>query len=529
MITIVPSVEHTQQWRASQSWYTDGKQNECEWFQQQCLRQITGYDLLKNTNMRLHLETKELLYQKNPLALQDGFEYTEDFDTCLKAMNYCFYFNLKFVCSVGGSQYRTLRETYHFIQTQLEHLVLFPDPSHYFINILDGNCSHQSKTKFEYLWRKEKYRSVQQQVFIGDMFQFQQFWHNFFPSPPQEKTITMKNKQQWGQFFTTHYQYILQNLYIPEGVTHILEPFAGAGDLLKFLPDKSSYTVECYDIEPQHSMIIQRDTFSNPPCFQGKFVLTNPPYLARNKSKEKQVFHKYGANDLYKCFLRILIQTPCQGGILIVPVNFWCSPRDMELRKQFLQQYKIVHVNIFEEPVFQDTDYAVCSFLFLQRTTCSTTTTNSIPIMLFPEKKNLELVLNEENKYMMGGEIFQLPRTYQYSITRRTRLNKDKPFTKILVKCIDDEKPIQLSITETSYVDETPHLSARSYATLVIEPTLPEEQQSQLVERFNQFLTEYREKYHSLFLTTYREYQRKRISFDLVYQIVGHLLEFSKK
>ena len=37
----------------------------------------------------------------------------------------------------------------------------------------------------------------------------------------------------------------------------------------------------------------------------------------------------------------------------------------------------------------------------------------------------------------------------------------------------------------------------------------------------------YREKYHSLFLTNYRESKdiaRKRISFDLVYQIVGHLL-----
>lgn len=29
-----------------------------------------------------------------------------------------------------------------------------------------------------------------------------------------------------------------------------------------------------------------------------KFVLTNPPYLARNKSIDKTVFDKYKTNDL---------------------------------------------------------------------------------------------------------------------------------------------------------------------------------------------------------------------------------------
>jgi hypothetical protein len=44
---------------------------------------------------------------------------------------------------------------------------------------------------------------------------------------------------------------------------------------------------------------------------------------------------------------------------------------------------------------------------------------------------------------------------------------------------------------------------------------------------FNNLLTEYRNKYNSLFLTNYRESHdiaRKRISFDLVYQIVSYLL-----
>ena len=48
------------------------------------------------------------------------------------------------------------------------------------------------------------------------------------------------------------------------------------------------------------------------------------------------------------------------------------------------------------------------------------------------------------------------------------------------------------------------------------------------MQDFNEFLEAKREKYHSLFLTNYRESKdiaRKRISFDLVYQIVEFILD----
>jgi hypothetical protein len=95
------------------------------------------------------------------------------------------------------------------------------------------------------------------------------------------------------------------------------------------------------------------------------------------------------------------------------------------------------------------------------------------------------------------------------------------------VKCIDDDKPIHIDMetADNIYIDTTPNLTARSYATLVIEPALSPEQQILLADKFNTLLNEFREKYHSLFLSAYREHKRKRISFDLVYHIIGHLLE----
>ena len=107
-------------------------------------------------------------------------------------------------------------------------------------------------------------------------------------------------KSQLGQFFTTNADYILQDLKIPPYVKHIIEPFAGNGDLL---PKSTSYTLECYDIDPKKDFITKRDTLLEPPSYLDKFVLTTPPYLARNKSKDKSLFDKYKMNDLYKCFL----------------------------------------------------------------------------------------------------------------------------------------------------------------------------------------------------------------------------------
>jgi hypothetical protein len=155
--------------------------------------------------------------------------------------------------------------------------------------------------------------------------------------------MNANRKRNLGQFYTTNYKYILSNMKIPEGTTRIIEPFAGECDLLKFLTN--SYTIECYDIDVKNPAVIHRDTLNNPPTYEDKFVLTNPPYLARNKSTDKAIYDKYKQNDLYKCFISELTTNNCAGGIIIVPLNFWCSIRknDIFLRKKFLNCYDMVN------------------------------------------------------------------------------------------------------------------------------------------------------------------------------------------
>lgn len=510
---LISSIEQTKQWRTSQEWYKNGKSNECENYQIRCIEQITGLQLIKQKGIRLNMFTFDLKSKKNPLKDVDGYEWTEDFDGLFEHQSITFYINLKFVCDQGGAQTRTLREVYHFIATQLQHVKKNPDKNIYFINILDGNESFRNMSKFKYLLKSFIYDKVDK-VFVGDMKQFEEFW----------KQKQVNKKQELGQFFTTNYIKILTNLNIPKNVKHVIEPFAGAGDLRPFI-NNPDMIIECYDIDPKNKDIIQRDTLQDPPCYYDKFVLTNPPYLARNKSKDKKYFDQYKVDDLYKCFIKQLIGSNAYGGIIIIPVNFWCSVRktDLQLRKEFIEKYEIIHLNIFDEPVFSDTSYSVCSFQFEKRKTINT----PINISVYPELQEFSVNLSNTNHYLIGGDIYNLKRTHYYNISRLTKNNKDKKNTNILLKCIDDEQPIGLTIVkdEKLYVDDTPNTSARSYATLLIEPPISKIEQENLVENFNNLLDKYRKNYHSLFLSNYRENKRKRISFELAYHIVGHLLE----
>tara|TARA_R110000765_G_C18850494_1_gene598915 strand:+ start:53 stop:1087 length:1035 start_codon:yes stop_codon:yes gene_type:complete len=342
----------------------------------------------------------------------------------------------------------------------------------------------------------------------------------------------MEEKKKFGQFYTTNQKYILNGFTIPNKIINIIEPFAGNGDLKNFIDkDDKQYQVEYYDIQPKQDYIIKKDTLNNPPDYTNKFLITNPPYLARNKSNDKSIFNKYDVNDLYKCLVKELLTNICLGGILIIPLNFWSSIRknDIKLRELFLEKYNIVLLNIFEEKVFEDTTSTICSFQFEIK---NDNKENKINIMIYPSKNKIETILNNDNNYLIGGDIYKLKLNNKYKITRLTKKNIDDKNTNILAKCIDDNKDNKISLSlvndDKIYIDQTPNLSSRTYATLVITPPIDKNKQTKLVENFNEYLNNYREKYNSLFLTNYRESKdiaRKRISFSLVYSIVQYILD----
>lgn len=173
---LIPSAEfQTKNWRKSRNWFDNGKRNECELYQRRVVEKITKMPCGKS-NIRINITTKEMLDKKYPMKDVDGFEWTEDFDGFIAKSGLDLYFNFKMICDAGGAQTRTLREVYHFVCVQMEYLLAHHSPHVYFINILDGDTSFRSMDKFGYLLNQPQYSRVREQVFVGDMKQFQLFW-----------------------------------------------------------------------------------------------------------------------------------------------------------------------------------------------------------------------------------------------------------------------------------------------------------------------------------------------------------------
>lgn len=351
-----------------------------------------------------------------------------------------------------------------------------------------------------------------------------------------EMTKTTKScasKKNLGQFYTTNYDLIFQEMNLDiftPSISHFIEPFVGKGHLIEYIQtnkQENTFTIECFDIDPKYEkgFVEKRDTLLEPPSYQNKIVVTNPPYLAKNKCKNKVYFEKYNVNDLYKCFMQSIILDPPNGGLIIIPLNFWCSIREMDvqLRKRFLSKFMVKRVNVFEQSVFNDTSYTVCSILFQIR---QLDDKKDYPIRMFfyPNMKSFEFLLDSSNNYIIGGEIYKLPICPKFKIYRV--LEGQKSNSNILLKALDDDgkKRINLCLSDKTYFGK---ITSRTYASINIDPPIPVPKQIEVVEQFNFLIEEFREKYHSMFLTNYRESKdisRKRISFDLVYQIIGYLL-----
>jgi len=323
------------------------------------------------------------------------------------------------------------------------------------------------------------------------------------------------NKKKLGQFYTKNSKYITQGLidFVDKNID-IIDPFCGEWDLLNLF-NNNTYG---YDIDPKNDKTIKRDTLLNPLNYENKAVVTNPPYLAKNKNKEKIIYEKYKTDDLYKAALLSIIG--CKEGIIITPLNFFSSS-DKKIRDKFLSKYKIKRVNVFEETVFDDTTYTVCSFYFYKEDN----TKQDIDFIFFPDKKKIKITLNKEDGYSIGNEIYNLKKS-DVKISRLLIGDKE-PNSRLFLNAIDTGSKggeIKLSIKEPYYGKKTD----RAFATIVLDKDFSIEEQEKICHYFNKTLNYYREKYNSMFLSNYRNstktMARKRISFKLAYSIISYVI-----
>jgi hypothetical protein len=351
--------------------------------------------------------------------------------------------------------------------------------------------------------------------------------------------MSKHDKKTRGQFYTDKCAYILDGLVVPtSSMNSIIEPFAGKGDLLNWVDTQSVFPkpdIFAYDIEPKKEGIIERDTLLFPPDYKDAFIITNPPYLARNKCADKTVFDKYNTNDLYKCFITSLTQQDecAAGGIFIIPAGFFFSPRDLDVRcrNDFLSKYKLICVKYFEESVFDDTSTTVVAFSFEKSPTVLTE--QNVEWICSPSGKKQIFNMSTSNDWIIGGDIYKLSTPpniviRRYVVGRKLKENEHQTFmTLCALDSGTQDGRISLTFRE-NYIYQAKECS-RTYATLCIQgKNLSFEEQKNICCRFNELLEKKRTDTWSLFLPQFREskeYARKRIPFELAYTIVLHLLQ----
>jgi len=361
-------------------------------------------------------------------------------------------------------------------------------------------------------------------------------------------------KQQLGQFYTKNTAYILQGFDKFVKNKNITDPFAGAGDLLKWAKNNGASSLIGYDIDKtktDNKLIFLRDSLQNQKEYE--FILTNPPYLYQNKMKNKSLLANSKHTDLYQLSLEKIMNS--EEGIVIVPVNFLCAENSKYIRELFLAKFEIKKANYFSEQVFEDTTYNVIAFYYKKKKRVANKM--AIDFKIYPQNKPSKIILEQKYNWQIGGEFLAKINACPNKLRIRrleekdlqpgncaikaayNNLNQVRKFyvsheflskikkNIVLLKAIDsgsEQGKICLEDIRKYNIDALISIkTSRHQIQLLFPETVSVREQEKIIELFNREMKEMRNRYHSLFMTNYRDKGRKRISFWFAYRLVGYL------
>ena len=368
--------------------------------------------------------------------------------------------------------------------------------------------------------------------------------------------IENRTKQQLGQFFTENSEYILQGLekYIIN--KEVCDPFCGNQDLINWARKNGSKKIIGFDIDEKYvdnKNVYKNDSIKNP--LKYKFIITNPPYIYINKLEEekKDVLKQTMHTDLYQISLEKIMNS--DEGIVIVPINFLSAENSKYIRNKFFLKFYIERVNFFTRQVFKDTTYNIISFYYKRKK--YQMDFMDIKLRIYPQ--NIKRVLKLERKYnwQIGGDFLNKIRNQENFLGVRrivetdimkgnkkikcayNHLNNIKIFftneeTKrkiekniILLKSIDTgtvRGRIRLEDIRKYSIDSLISLStSRNQIAIFFEKKISIKDQEKIIELVNKEIQRAREKYYSLFMTNYRDNNRKRISFNFMYKLINYI------
>ncbi len=165
-----------------------------------------------------------------------------------------------------------------------------------------------------------------------------------------------------GKFFTQKMSWFAEPVreffeFCIKNNKHVLDPFAGKGDILKSLSQRYKIICKGYDLLekrwPANNSLVH---IPNP---HSALICTNPPYLAKHSAKRKNLFEKvkrYYAEyyDLYELAIARAMET-ARWAIFIIPETFLHSA---------FPKSQLKTASVITENPFNDTENPVCVACF---------------------------------------------------------------------------------------------------------------------------------------------------------------------
>lgn len=368
-------------------------------------------------------------------------------------------------------------------------------------------------------------------------------------------------KKQLGQFFTSNSSHILQGLEKYIKGKSIVDPFAGAKDLIKWAQNNGAAKVSGFDIDRKliNRNVKYNDSLLNPQKYP--FVVTNPPYLYINKASEEtkqKYFSRYKRyDDLYQISLASLMDS--DEGIFIVPINLFSAENSNNIRQDFFEKFTVDEMNYFTYQVFPDTTYNVIAAHYRLKKE-SEGSSFTIKTRIFFEDGNVQtrnIEVSREFGWAIGREYIKpilkirnelRIRRFEERDLRNGNASARLAFGHIKIISQRNIAPETLEILKRNIIllkaidsggknGKIALEDIRSYGIhglvsvptsrhmiqLIFDQPISESNQRKLIELFNIEFNKIREQTFSLFLTNYRDKNRKRVSFDFVYKFLNYL------